>query len=333
MMLNNVEIITTGDMTNRVNNENDLLKLLGNDFIKSIRAHTGITLKRSTVVNSTAFDYRTLFEVAIDVIDSLLNDQVTGVVLIIERETMSELAFYLSLFTHTYQKPIIICPLPENLFMVESDENMIAMSLYEQLLAKNKYLKTLQEAIKFVVNNTDRMLEPLTFIENNIYGVTDDTQCVQVKVDQLEMETGMFNDTVYEEKMLTTNKILTELIGDIPVIPEKIAFIRLCLGMDGQEVLNIVKHYVGAVIEIAHDQKIHPTIEQAIQKLTSFQIPVIIVYNDHKSFSTCEQSLLSKSDAFVIRRFPGEHARLLLGVMVAQKMSWEKMKKVCAMIR
>src|SRR5690625_3846248 len=150
MMLNNVEIITTGDMTNRVNNENDLLKLLGNDFLQSIRAHTGITLKRSTVVNSTAFDYRTLFEVAIDVIDSLLNDQVTGVVLIIERETMSELAFYLSLFTHTYQKPIIICPLPENLFMVESDENMIAMSLYEQLLAKINILKPYKKQLNLL---------------------------------------------------------------------------------------------------------------------------------------------------------------------------------------
>src|SRR5690625_5019968 len=111
-----VRIITTGVPIVQVSDGqgNVYPRFLNETLLSKVATKTNLTFKRSTTLWGYEFNYEAIYNVAIDVIDSLLEDDVDGVILIYEQETMSEFAFYLSLFTIMYNKPIVLYSLSVN---------------------------------------------------------------------------------------------------------------------------------------------------------------------------------------------------------------------------
>lgn len=321
--MNDVEIIMTGEQIVQVDdgNGNAYPQTFSDQLLQKIFGKTKIRVKKSTSLNGYAFDYETIFKVSTDVIESLLDERISGVVLIYERETMSELAFYLSLFTRKYRKPIVLCPPPNKLYLVKGDK---------QQIGKQSSLQDLQQAIKIASNESYSRLPPITIHKGNIFLATYDTHYQLLKVKQLAD-----NCWKYDEKSLPTNRYIDQYIGSIPVIPKKVALIKLSLGMNGQELLNIVKHYPGAVIEVNNCAKIHPSVLLAMKRLANYRIPILITSCKYQSLHkwTDSQSVLSQENFWYTGRLPSIHARLLLGVMISLNMPWSKMAEVCKKYR
>lgn len=334
--MNYVKIITTGEINVQIDdgNGNVYPQAFNEQLFQKIAGKTNIRLKRSTLLNGYAFDYDTIFKVAVDVIESLIDERVSGVVLIYERETMSELAFYLTLFTRTYKKPIVICSLPNELHVVKINEKNIHLKQQVKSSERSCYLQDLHDAIKIASDPSYGKLTPLTVHNGNMFLAMDDEQNNLRQVKRLHEDISTCKE-INDEHLLPINQLTKRLTGQIPVIPEKVALIKLTLGMNGQEILNIVKHYAGAVIEMNHYKQVHPTVLQAMKRLVNYRIPLLVTFCQKHSLKDLRQteSQLNQNKFWVIRQLPSVHARLLLGVMIAQNLPWEKMDEICQIYR
>lgn len=105
-----VKIITTGGTIASLPDENGdvLATMSGDELIAYFGIEKNIAVKNSVKIDSSNFDYDLMLKVASDVIDALEDPEVTGVVVTHGTDTMEESAFYLSLMTYNYNKPVIL---------------------------------------------------------------------------------------------------------------------------------------------------------------------------------------------------------------------------------
>src|SRR5699024_11623986 len=211
-------------------------------LIQQVAGEIEIGFKQVTKLSDKAIDLRTAFEIAVDVIHSLLNDRVLGVVLLYGWGKMDELAFYLTLFTRKYKKPIIFCEFPNNLSLGKTLEHRAANQVKKKQFRKHSKLSDLLQAIKIAANPTNGLITPLKVYQQNISFATPHLESYFVGANRLNNRHStkkLLNDDIF----LSTSGLISQLIGHMPVIPEKVALIRLTLGMEGEEILSIIKHY------------------------------------------------------------------------------------------
>lgn len=313
--MDHIKIITTGTINIRIRDEkgNIFTQKLTETFLSNLLKNMKITLKNSTTLKSYQFRRKTLFQVTVDVIDALLDDDVDGVILLCEKHMMDEFSFYLSLFTTRYKKPIIFYSLAEE-YQVKYDQ--------AHLPCQYPILTQLRSALNIVSNHNYYMLGPLTVIDRHLCLAVSK----QIKIAELTNRLLLTTPPQFIRKLY---KVST-LIGHLPVIPEKVAHIQVSLGMEGKEILNIIKHYAGGVIEVSSLQAVHPSVVEAIHQLINYRIPILIVETDHsQSFVHKEDSITAR----IVRTLPSKFARLLLGVMIAQKVQPQIKKQVYKIFR
>lgn len=313
--MDHIKIITTGA------NNTQVIDSKGNVYPQHLNENlpaktineTKVSIKQATLLRGSEFDRETIFQVTVDIIDALLDDEVDGVVLLYEEKTLDEFTFYLSLFTIMYKKPIVIFASSDG-WQVFGNKSGVHDDQFERF-----FLNKLCTVLKIMANYNYYKFGPLIVIGNHLCSVATEHR----KIAQLEQDILLTTPPQFTKKLHQVN----QLIRSFPVIPEKIALITIRLGMEGKEILNIVKHYAGAVIEVGSINYMNASVKQAIKQLIKYRIPIVIVVNSDT------QGLSDILAPWTIRKLPAKFARLLLGVMIAQRVSHQTMKKVCEVFR
>lgn len=316
--LNYVQVITTGgtiaslpDSTGDVS-----AQLSGNDLVERLGVTGHIKVKSSVMTGSYAFDYSTLFEVAIDVEEALLNPDVSGVVITHGTDTMEETAFYLSLVTRSCKKPTILTGAQLDASYTFSDG-----------------IKNLQDAIYAAKTSQLGKLGPLIVFAGFIYAARDVN-----KVDTHALE-GFYSPNwgavgrVDQQQVVISGHAGGPIVEMKPIIPTPVALIRLGIGMTGEELKSMVHGYPGVVIEAFGRGNSHLTIPDVVKTLVQNEIPVIITSRCMRGsvkpiYGKGGGTDLKRAGAWFAGDLSGVKARILLGVMLAHKMPWSEMKSV-----
>lgn len=306
--------------------------------LQRIVANQLFELKFSTTycMQSNAYNYRTMFKVTVDVIEALFNHKTLGVLLIHRLKIIDELSFYLSLFTRSYRKPIVLCPENTKERFKRGDSNVLFLtdqdksSQDEQTFYKTSS-KDLKYALNIASNRTYGMLEPLTISQGNLYlAAYSESENIKM-IEQLGNQRNTIKNLMPEPHTLQLSHSVSELIKQIPVIPEKVIVLRLLIDMTGEEIINIAHHYAGVVFEIYDETVIHPSVFQAMEQLIQENIPIIVTYATGKKAKVPKllQETFDQLGVWTTKQLQSSHARILLGVMLAQKMPRGKMAQVC----
>lgn len=315
-----VQVITTGGTIASLPNESGDVsaQLSGEQLVKRLGIKENIKVKvtSSVTLGSYMFDYETLYQVAVDVIEALENKEVKGVVITHGTDTMEETAYYLSLVTGHYSKPIILTG--------------------AQLDASYSYsdgIKNLQDAICAAKDSRLKDYGPLIVFAGFIHAARDVKKIDTSALEGFDSPVWGPIGRVDHEQVIIHRKVISQSFIHQPVVPTPVALIRLAIGMTGEEFYSMVQGYSGVVIEAFGRGNSHPTIPEKVEELISNKIPVVITSRCAKGavkpiYGNGGGKSLERVGAWFAGDLSGEKARLLLGVMLASKFSWIQMKKI-----
>lgn len=312
-----MQVITTGGTIASLPSENgDVSAVLsGEELIKKLGITENVRVTSSVTVGSYGFDYATLSKVGQDVIEALKNPDVKGIVITHGTDTIEETAFYLSLITGGYHKPIVLTGAQLDASYAFSDG------------AKN-----VQDAI--TAANADQLNESgvMVVFSGFIFAARE-----VKKVDTNALEGfgapgwGPIGRVDKDRVIVNRKDALSANLPPVP--PVAVAFIRLGIGMTGDEFVSMTDHYQGVVIEAFGRGNAHPSITEKVKELIDQGIPVIIT-------TRCSQGAvmpiygngggkdLERAGAWFAGDLSGEKARILLGMLLALNKSWEEMENM-----
>lgn len=312
-----IQILTTGGTIASLPQDNGDVSatLSGQDLIHRLGVKGEVKVKSLITLGSFAFDYETLYTIAMEVENALEDPEVGGVVITHGTDTMEETAFYLSLVTGHFHKPVILTG--------------------AQLDASYSFtdgMKNLQDAIYAAQSKELKDFGALIVFAGFVHAARD-----VYKVDTHALE-GFASPgwgpiaRVDDEKVVLARQIKPTISLD-PVVPEPVALIRLAIGMSGAEFRKMIDGYAGVVIEAFGRGNAHPTISDEVNQLVKKEIPVIVTSRCLRGsvlpvYGNGGGKDLERAGAWFAGDLAGEKARILLGTMLANRKSWDEMKTI-----
>jgi len=312
-----VQVITTGGTIASLPNEKGDVSasLSGDALVEKLGVEGNIKVTSSVTTGSYNFDYSTLFQVAQDVIEALENPEVTGVVLTHGTDTMEETAFYLSLVTSSYQKPVVLTGAQLDASYAFSDGT-----------------KNLQDAIYAAQSEKLSTFGALIVFAGFIYSARDVS-----KIDTNALEafgaSGWGPIGRVDNKKIIASRYMNPAINLEAVIPKPVALVRLGIGMNGTEFEQITDGYPGVVIEAFGRGNAHRSITPEVNRLVDAGIPVMITSRCARGevlpyYGNGGGKDLVRAGAWFAGDLSGEKARILLGTMLSSGKSWGDMKQM-----
>ena len=312
-----IQLITTGGTIASLPDEKGDVSatLTGETLLKHLGIKENIHINSAVTIGSYAFNYSTLYEVALHVMDALKKPDISSVVITHGTDTMEETAFYLSLVTGESSKPIILTG--------------------AQLDPSYSYTdgpKNLQEAIIAAKSLALKNFGPLIVFGGFIYPARDVTKIDTHLLQGFDApNTGAIGRIDLDEVIIHSTPEKLEPRFN-PVIPTPVALIRLGVGMTGDELKRMVETYEGVVIEGFGRGNAHPTILPVVENLVQRNIPVLITSRCPRGsvkpiYSKGGGKDLEKVGAIFMGNLSGIKARILLGVMLANNLSLDEMKQ------
>ncbi|WP_346207592.1 asparaginase domain-containing protein [Caldifermentibacillus hisashii] len=213
-----VQIITTGGTIASFPNESGdvSVKLSGEQLVERLGIKENIKVTSSVTLGSYMFDYETLYQVAVDVIEALENKEVKGVVITHGTDTMEETAYYLSLVTSRYSKPIMLTG--------------------AQLDASYSYsdgMKNLQDVICAAKDSRLKDYGPLIVFAGFIHAARDVKKVDTSAIEGFDSPVWGPIGRVDNEQVVINRKVISQSFIHKPVVPTPVALIRLAIGMTG----------------------------------------------------------------------------------------------------
>ncbi|QTJ51810.1 asparaginase [Dolosigranulum pigrum] len=312
-----VKIITTGGTITSLPDENGdvLATMSGDELIAYFGIEKNIAVKNSVKIDSSNFDYALMLKVASDVIDALEDPEVTGVVVTHGTDTMEESAFYLSLMTYNYNKPVILTG-----------------AQFDPSYSFSDGIKNMHDAIYAAKSPKLASCGAVIVFAGFIYAARD-----VIKVDTNSLEA--FDSPgwgpigrVDNEKVI----IARQPSPSVQLSPKKIApvaLIRLGIGMTDVDIRKMSRDYKGVVIEAFGRGNAHITVQKEVKALTEAGIPVIITSRCLRGevkpyYGDGGGKDLERSGAWFAGDLAGEKARVLLGLMLANQIPWSEMEQI-----
>lgn len=312
-----VQVITTGGtIASLPTPDGDVAATLsGQDLLARLGIKEDIKIKSSVTINSFNFDYATLYTVAKDVIEALKKPEIKGVVVTHGTDTIEETAYYLSLVTSSYKKPVILTGAQLDPSYPFTDGT-----------------KNLQDAIHAADSEKIANFGTLVVFAGYVYPARD----VQ-KVDTNALQGFDAPDwgpvaRVDNGRVIVTRDIKPTIHLDA-VVPEPVALIRLGIGMTGKELKQMTEGYRGVVIEAFGRGNAHHTISEEVKLLVEKQIPVVLTSRCIRGavlpvYGNGGGKDLERAGTWFAGDLAGEKARILLGTMLALGKTWEEMKGI-----
>jgi L-asparaginase len=313
-----VQIITTGGTIASLPQANGdvTAALTGDELVQQLGVKGDIKIKSSVTIGSFAFDFETLYTVALDVIKALESSEVSGVVVTHGTDTMEETAFYLSLVTSHLKKPVIFTG--------------------AQLNASHSFgdgANNLRDAVHVVQSGAVAELGTMIVFSGFVHMPRDvrkvDTSALEAFESPGWGPIGRVDgESVIIARYSNPKPTLT------PLIPKPVALIRSGIGMTGREFRQMTDGYAGVVVEAFGRGNVHPTIVSEVERLIRQGIPVVVT-------SRCLSGSvlpvyggggggkdLERAGAWFAGDLTGEKARVLLGLLLAGHAVWEEMRQM-----
>ncbi|MCL6442443.1 MAG: asparaginase [Alicyclobacillus sp.] len=308
-----VRIITTGGTIASLPQDNgDLAASLSGEELVQRLGMASVQVDTLTTMGSFAFNYETLAFIGERVIEALESPDVQGVVLTHGTDTMEETAFYLSLTTGHYMKPVVLTG--------------------AQLDASNPYgdgPNNLRNAVCIAQSESARNIGTVIAFAGFLYAAREvrkvDTNALEAFDSPGWGPVGrMDGDRVIVLRQADRKPVLNVKV------PVPVALVRLGVGMTGAEFQQMCTGYKGVVLEAFGRGNAHPSIHSEISRLVQQGVPVIIT-------SRCIRGAvrpvygggggrdLERAGAWFAGDLAGEKARILLGLLLANNVGWQEM--------
>lgn len=312
-----VELITTGGtIASLPNEEGDVLATMdGPEFIEHFGIEGDIRVTSSMVIDSSNFTYDLLFKLAADVIEAMNNPNVEGIVITHGTDTMEETAFYLSLITQHYNKPIILTG-----------------SQFDASYAFSDGVKNLHDAIHAARSPQLIGCGPVVVFAGFIYSAREVT-----KVDTNSLEA--FGSTAWgpmgridDEKVILVRH--SKAVRNLELQKLKsVALIRLASGMTGKELKEMTTSFEGVVIESFGRGNANKDLLNTFKELITQDKPVIVTSRCHRGevkpyYGDGGGRDLERAGVWFAGDLDGIKTRILLGLLLANNMEWDDMHEV-----
>lgn len=312
-----VQIITTGGTIASLKQENGDVSaaLSGEQLIERLGISDDVLIQSSVTLGSYAFDYQTLYTVAKNVIEALKSPEVAGVVVTHGTDTMEETAFYLSLVTRQFKKPVILTGAQLNASETFSDGP-----------------KNLKDAIRAAKSEELAEAGALIVFAGFIHTARDVRKIDTNALEAFQSPGWGPIGRVDEHKVIVARKVYPRPSLK-PEVPERVALIRLGIGMTGEEFRQMADGYPGVVIEAYGRGNCHPTIPAEAGRLVADGIPVVVTSRCPGGevlpvYGAGGGKDLQRAGAWFAGDLAGEKARVLLGTMLANDLGWDEMKRI-----
>lgn len=341
-VLGRIKVVTNKHLIMPVYDEqgNGFSRYLNSESLRALAGDSQVYLKKVSCLDEYGPDQMTFYQITVDVIETLLSDKVEGVVVVIEQAYLKELAFYLSLFTASYEKTIIIySPVLEHFSQLQD---------FDQVEKQHQSidLRNLQKAIEAAREQDYSKSPPLTVMNNSLEPALPDQyfRTLSLTKSTYKQKTNnrvpwkdQINGYLLEQsKSLPMISNLAKHINPMPVIPENIMIMKATSTTNEQDIMHYVQSFPGIIIEIDHLHTLS-TIGQALYLLNRKQIPFIITKdNCDSSQSRGSSNNITFTNDLAVKGFSVSclhtlDAELLLGILIAQGMSWQKIIEVVSL--
>lgn len=312
-----VELITTGGTIASLPNEDGdvLVTMDGDEFIEHFGIEGDIKVTSSMVIDSSNFTYDLLHKLAQDVIKAINNPEVEGIVITHGTDTMEETAFYLSLITQQYSKPIILTG-----------------AQYDASYAFSDGVKNLHDAFQAARSPQLIGCGPVVVFAGFIYAAREVT-----KVDTNSLEA--FGSTAWgpmgrvdDEKIILVRH--SKAVRNLELRPlRSVALIRLASGMTKEELERMTAGFDGIVIESFGRGNANKALLSTFQSLIDAGKPVILTSRCHRGevkpyYGDGGGRDLERAGVWFAGDLDGIKARILLGLLLANELSWDEMHEV-----
>lgn len=312
-----VQILTTGGTISSLPQESGDVSatLSGENLVSRLGVTGNIKVQSSVTIGSFAFDYETLNAVAMNVIDALGSPEVSGVVVTHGTDTMEETAFYLSLVSAQFQKPVILTGAQLDASYTFSDGT-----------------RNLQDAVCAAQSKELVNFGALIVFGGFVHAARD-----VCKVDTNALEAfaspGWGPVARVDNQDVIVARYVKKLPKLKPAIPEPVALIRLGIGITGREFRKMVDGFSGVVMEAYGRGNAHPTISPEVDRLINQGVPVIVTSRCLRGsvlpvYGGGGGKELERAGAWFAGDLTGEKARILLGTLLANQKTWDEMKQL-----
>lgn len=315
--LTHVKILTTGGTISSLPQENGdvAATLSGENLVNRMGVTGSIEVQSSVTIGSFAFDYETLYAVATDVINVLKSSEVSGVVVTHGTDTMEETAFYLSLVTGQYHKPVVLTGAQLDASCTFSDG-----------------MKNLQDAV-YAAQSKELVDFGALIVFAGFVHTARDVRKVDTNALEAFSSPGWGPVARVDNQAVIVARNVKELPALKPVIPESVAFIRLGIGITGREFRQMTEGFTGVVIEAYGRGNAHPTISPEVERLVDQWIPVIVTSRCLRGsvlpvYGGGGGKDLERAGAWFAGDLAGEKARILLGTLLANQKTWDEMRQL-----
>lgn len=317
MILKYVQLITTGGtIASLPTAKGDVMaSLAGEDLLIRLGIKGNIRVKSSVTIGSYNFDFSTLYTVAKDIIEALENPEVKGVVVTHGTDTIEETAYYLSLVTNAYKKPVILTGAQLDPSYPFTDGT-----------------KNLQDAIRAANSEKLANFGALVVFAGFVYPARDVRKIDTNALEGFDAPGWGPVARVDNQKVIVLRNIKPTIQLEA-TIPEPVALIRLGIGMTGKEVKRMTAGYRGVVIEAFGRGNAHHTITDEVKQLVDSGTPVIITSRCIRGevlpvYGNGGGKDLERAGAWFAGDLAGEKARILLGIMLSLGKTWNEMKEI-----
>lgn len=312
-----IQLITTGGTIASTPDESGdvTASLSGKDLLQRLGINEHLKIKNAVTLGSYAFNYSTLHEIALHVIDALNDENVSGIVITHGTDTMEETIFYLSLVLEKMNKPVILTGAQIDPSFTYTDGT-----------------KNLQEAIIAAKTSYLKEFGPLIVFGGFIYHATDVTKVDTHLLQGFDAPNVGPIGRIDVDEVVIYSKVQKLNVNLKPKIPLPTLLIRLGIGMTGAEIEQIVSKYQGIVIEGFGRGNAHPSITPVVKKLVETRIPVLITSRCFRGavkpvYGKGGGQDLEKVGSLFAGNLSGVKARILLGLALANNFSLDELKK------
>ncbi|WAH36465.1 asparaginase [Alicyclobacillus dauci] len=312
-----VQIITTGGTIASLPRENgDVIATLnGDEFIRRMGVNGNIEISESVKIGSFGFNYETLRDVALDVVNALSSPEVVGVVVTHGTDTMEETAFYLSITTSHIKKPVILTGAQLDASYMASDG---ANNLRDAICAAQ--VPALGEG------------GALISFAGFLYNAREVTKIDTTAIEAFESLNWGPIGRIDKDDVWISRRLSTKTSMKIAV-PSSVALIRLAVGMTGEEVRKMAQGYPGVVLQAFGRGNAHPSVSDEVRRLVENGVPVIVTSRCMRGsvrpvYGNGGGKDLERAGAWFAGDLSGEKARVLLGLMISNQIHCDEMIKI-----
>src|SRR5690625_119145 len=165
--LDRIKVIAERNVTLPIYDEqgNGFFRTLNTDLLQKILGENQVNLKIVSHSDEENCNRRIFFQFTVEVIEALLSDRVHGVVVVLERAFIKELAFYISLFTANYDKPIIIYSTATEKYIYTKDFKQV------EKVQQSSDKENIRKAIQVAGEQKYGKSQPLTVVNQSVLSI------------------------------------------------------------------------------------------------------------------------------------------------------------------